>query len=300
MDRVWGRAIFAAFSCLLIGLAVVSCQWLGSEGKQSAQAPPSAKSGDDIVVTGIETHDGAIQSIKRRGELRVGMQVGYVPFQMPGPGGSLVGFDVDAAQMTARALGVGLRVVKQSWEELIPSLLEGKTDLLISGMTITPERNLEVLFTMPVLETGRMFLVHTKNAERFKNLQDLDAPGVFVVSVAGGPGKLRARELLPRASFREFPDRETALNEVIQLRAHAYLNEEFDVRMACAKRPDILIGRFTPLTYEPIAWAVRPGDTHWLNWLNNFIQISQRDGSLDELKKKWLQDYYLDIVPRSK
>jgi polar amino acid transport system substrate-binding protein len=106
--------------------------------------------------------------------------------------------------------------------------------------------------------------------------------------------------VITRAAFREFPDREAALNEVIQGRAHAYVHEEFDVRLACAKRPDVLIGRFIPLTFEPIAWAIAPGDSHWLNWLNNVILAMQRDGRLDELRKKWLHDYYLDLVAQSR
>jgi polar amino acid transport system substrate-binding protein len=57
-----------------------------------------------------------------------------------------------------------------------------------------------------------------------------------------------------------------------------------------------LVGVFTPLTYEPIAWAIRPGDTHWLNWLDNFIRMMHKDGALENLRKKWMHDYYLDVV----
>lgn len=292
----WVELALFSFLCTVVALVTLSCQRSDiekSEGQEPSALSASSRDGS-IPKTGLTR--GILQAIRDRGELRVGMQVGYVPFQMLGPQGSLVGFDVDAAQILSRAMGVGLRIVRQNWEELIPSLLEGKTDVVMSGVTITPQRNFEVVFAVPLLETGRMFLVHQKNAERFRKFSDLDAPGVFVVSVPGASGKLRLREMMTRAGFREFPDREAALNEVIQGRAHAYVHEEFDIRLACAKRPDVLIGRFTPLTFEPIAWAIAPGDGHWLNWLNNIILNWQRDGTLDELNKKWLQDYYLDIV----
>jgi len=296
MATRWVELALFSFLCTVVALVTLSCQRNDikkSEGQEPAALSASSRDGS---IPKADLTRGILQAIRDRGELRVGMQVGYVPFQMLGPQGSLVGFDVDAAQILSRAMGVGLRIVRQNWEELIPSLLEGKTDVVMSGLTITPQRNFEVVFAIPLLETGRMFLVHQKNAERFRKFSDLDAPGVFVVSVPGASGKLRLREMLTRAGFREFPDREAALNEVIQGRAHAYVHEEFDIRLACAKRPDVLIGRFTPLTFEPIAWAIAPGDGHWLNWLNNIILNWQRDGTLDELNKKWLQDYYLDIV----
>jgi polar amino acid transport system substrate-binding protein len=199
------------------------------------------------------------------------------------------------AAMISHSLGVGLRTVRQEWPDLMPSLVEGKTDIVISAMTITPKRNLSVMFTRPVLETGRMFLVHKKFSGSFARFKDLNKPGAFVVSRFGGLGSIRLQEELPLAASREFKDQASALNEVIEGRAHAYIDDEFVIRLACAKNPDTLIGRFKAVTYEPMALAVRPGDIHWLNWLNNFIRSIQRDGRLDELKKKWLRDYFLDL-----
>jgi polar amino acid transport system substrate-binding protein len=223
------------------------------------------------------------------------MQVGYVPFQMVGDEGNVVGFDAELAEIAAKSLNVGLRIIRHNWQELIPSLLEGRTDVIISAITITPERNSEVMFTEPLLETGRMFLVHVINSGRFRSFQDLNQKGTFVISVPGGIGELRLREVLPNASYREFPDRNQALKEVLERRAHAYIDEEFSIRLACATYPQFLSSGFKPLTYEPIAWAVRPGEIHWLNWLNNLIQKIKGDGRLEELKKKWMQDYFLDL-----
>jgi polar amino acid transport system substrate-binding protein len=223
------------------------------------------------------------------------MQVGYVPFQMTGTDGNPIGLDVDAGEMVARDLMVNLKIVRLSWQELIPSLLKGEIDVIMSGMQVTPTRNAEVLFTDPLLETGRMFLVHKSNAARFQKFKDLNQSGVFVVSTASGLSGLPVREVLSLASYREFPSRKLAVTEVLEKRAHALIDEEFFIRYTSASQPESFVARFDPITYERIAWAVRPGETHWLNWLNNFIGMIQRDGRLDRLKKKWLHDYFLDI-----
>jgi len=215
------------------------------------------------------------------------MQAGYVPFQILDSDGQAIGLDVDAAGIVAQALGVRLRIVRQDSRELIPSLVRGKTDVVMSALSITPERNAQVVFTRPVLATGRMFAVHREHAEGLQQLSDLNRAGLLLVSGPAGYGKLKAEEALPLAACRELTDSRSALDEVIQGRAHAYVDEEFAVRMACAKYPDLLMGRFEPFTYEPIAWAIRPSDIHGLNWLNNFIDIMQHDGTLDALKEKW-------------
>lgn len=225
----------------------------------------------------------------------MGMQVGYVPFQMHGPEGAAVGLDVDLAEMVSRCLNVNLRIVSQTWQELIPSLLEGATDVVMSGMTVTPERNAQVMFTLPVMETGRMFLVHVANAESLRRIQDLDQPGIFVVSWPGSLGQIRLKELLPEAAHRQFAERKLALAEVLEKRAHAMIDEEFSIRLACATYSDKLVSSFKPITCEQVAWAIRPNDPHWLNWLDNFIRTIQKDGRLDDLKAKWLRDYFLDI-----
>jgi len=299
MTGIFVRKAFLVMLALVAGAVAVSCQGAATQEqavtKQEVEKVPPPPPESPSPPAERPTAGGVIQLVKQRGELRVGMQVGYVPFQMPGTEGKLVGFDVDAAELAARSLNVQLRIVRLTWPELIPSLLEGTTDVVMSGMTVTPERNMDVVFTIPVLESGRMFLVHNANARRFKKFEDLNGSGIFVVSWPGGLGNLKLRLILPKASYREFPNRSRALTEVIEKRAHALVDDEFGIRQGVSTYPEALVSPFKPLTYEPIAWAIRPGDPHWLNWLNNLIRLIRKDGRLDELKKKWLQDYFLDI-----
>ncbi len=271
------------------------CQKPRTEKPQPSDVPKVDKPSGKKTVGRLAASLSRIEEIKQRGELRVGMQVGYVPFEMTGKGDKLEGLDVDLAELTARNLMVNLRIVQQKWQDLIPSLIDGETDVIMSGMVVTPKRNERVLFTIPIVESGRMFVVHLSNADRFRKFSSLNTRGTFLVSIAGGLGDLRPRTLFPRASYREFPNRKQALKEVLEKRAHAFIDSEFSIRMAAATHSESLSANFKPLTYEPIAWAVSPGDTHWLNWLNNFIRAIRKDGTLDKTKKKWFQDYYLDI-----
>lgn len=90
-----------------------------------------------------------LNEILTRGELQVCLEAGYIPFDMRDKKGNIVGFDVDIAKSMAKAMGVKVDLRNTAWDGIIPALLTGKCDIIISGMTITAERNLKVNFTDP-------------------------------------------------------------------------------------------------------------------------------------------------------
>jgi polar amino acid transport system substrate-binding protein len=89
------------------------------------------------------------EQILKNGELRVGFEAGYMPFEMTDKKGNFVGFDIDVAKEMAKAMKVKFTPVNTAWDGIIPALVTGKFDIIMSGMTITQERNLKVNFAEP-------------------------------------------------------------------------------------------------------------------------------------------------------
>src|SRR2546428_13489449 len=81
-----------------------------------------------------------LDEVRRRGVLVVGMNAAYAPFEYIEQGGKIVGFDVDLIQILVKELGVKARLVDTEWAGVIPALYAGKFDVIISAMTITPQR----------------------------------------------------------------------------------------------------------------------------------------------------------------
>jgi len=69
--------------------------------------------------------------------------------------GEIVGFEIDIVQALADAMGLELRFDVRPFPELLPALERGETDLVISGLTMTPERNARVAFAGPYFVSGR-------------------------------------------------------------------------------------------------------------------------------------------------
>ena len=116
----------------------------------------------------------AIEEILKRGELRIGMEAGYQPFEMQDEKGNIVGFDVDIAYEMGKAIfGKGgekkVKLINTAWEGIIPALMTHKFDIIMSGMTILQSRNLKVNFCEPVYYVGQCLLIHKKNVGKYKS-----------------------------------------------------------------------------------------------------------------------------------
>jgi polar amino acid transport system substrate-binding protein len=96
-----------------------------------------------------------VEQILARGELRVGFESGYVPFEMTDKKGNFIGFDMDFGRHLAKSMGVKFVPVNTAWDGIIPSLMTNKFDIIMGGMTITQERNLKVNFADPYIVVAR-------------------------------------------------------------------------------------------------------------------------------------------------
>ena len=129
----------------------------------------------------------AIEEILKRGELLVGMEAGYQPFEMQDEKGNIVGFDVDVAYELGKAIfGEGgekkVKLINTAWEGIIPSLMTHKFDIIMSGMTALQSRNLKVNFCDPVYYIGQVMLINKKNVDKYTTAEDLNKTGLIVTS----------------------------------------------------------------------------------------------------------------------
>src|SRR5438128_7031685 len=113
-----------------------------------------------LALAGCRTGSGqpAAPSPPPSPPLRVGVTPSSPPFAFR-QGGELVGLDVDFARALAGALGRPLQLREVDWDDRIPTLLAGRTDVIMSGMTITPARQVRMAFSDPYLSSGLLAVV---------------------------------------------------------------------------------------------------------------------------------------------
>jgi cyclohexadienyl dehydratase len=129
--------------------------------------------------------------------LRVGTSGDYAPFSQLDAAGRRSGFDVEVARAYARERGLRIRWVPLRWAELDRDFAGGRFDVVMSGVTVRPERSLAGRFSVPVARSGLVLLAR----ERADGVLRLD--GHFRVAVnAGGHLERAARRLFPEAALR--------------------------------------------------------------------------------------------------
>jgi polar amino acid transport system substrate-binding protein len=232
----------------------------------------------------------ALEEIQKRGELRVGFEAGYLPFEMADKKGQFIGFDIDMAKEMAKAMGVKFVPVNTAWDGIIPALITKKFDIIMSGMTVTQERNLKVNFADPYIIVGQTILVNKKYEGVVKSYKDLNDPKYTLTSKLGTTGEQAIKRMIPKATYKSFEVETEAALETLNGKADATVYDlPFCVVFMAQQGSGKLVFLDEPFTYEPLAWAVRKGDPDFINWLNGFLRQVKNDGRYETIYNKWIK-----------
>jgi His/Glu/Gln/Arg/opine family amino acid ABC transporter permease subunit len=117
----------------------------------------------DLVAQSPAPGSSALERVRAKGRLKVGIDATYPPFGIA-EGGDFSGFDVDIARAIARELGVEAELVNASFDGVFPALQNGSFDVVISAVTITPERSQTMLFSDPYIAAGQQIVVRSDSA----------------------------------------------------------------------------------------------------------------------------------------
>ena len=231
-----------------------------------------------------------LESILKKGELRVGFEAGYMPFEMTNKKGKFVGFDIDMAKEMAKAMGVKFVPVNTAWDGIIPSLITDKFDIIMSGMTVTQERNLKINFADAYIIVGQSILLNKKHEGKISSYKDLNDSNFIVTSKLGTTGEQAVKRLIPKCTYKSFETEPEAALEVVNGKADAFVYDlPYCVVFMAQQGAGKLVFLDKPFTFEPLAWGVRKGDPDFLNWLNNFLIQIKNDGRYERIYNKWIK-----------
>jgi arginine/lysine/histidine/glutamine transport system substrate-binding and permease protein len=130
-----------------------------------------------VLLGDSASAQSALERVRAAGRLRIGIDATYPPFGIA-EGGEFSGFDVDIGRAIARELGVKPELVNASFDGVFPALQNGGFDVVISAVTITPERAATMLFSDPYIAAGQQIVVRDDSA--IGGLDDLDGRTVGV------------------------------------------------------------------------------------------------------------------------
>ncbi|MCG6981472.1 MAG: membrane-bound lytic murein transglycosylase MltF [Deltaproteobacteria bacterium] len=255
-----------------------------------------------LVSTGCNqfTPRDELETIKNRGTLRVLIRNNATCYY-EGPNG-FAGFEYDLVRGFANYLGVKVKcVVTDSFNEMIPALLQGKADLIAAGFTVTENRMRRVAFGPPYMEVQQE-VVGRRGGPSPSDIGDLIGQPLWVN--AGTSYEERLKELktqYPGLSWLPVSGYET--EELLEMVWRGIIPLTIaDSNIVAVNRryyPQLKI-RFAIQEGEHLAWAVHPQHNHLLDAIDHWFAQPSTSILLDKLKQHYYGHLkvfdYVDLV----
>ncbi len=234
---------------------------------------------------------GRLDQILASGELRVGLSGNQPPLNMKNVRGEIVGLEVDLIRELAGSMGLNVRFVEMPFAQLLPALESNKVDLVISGMTITPERNARAAFAGPYLVSGKSVLSRSEEISDVETPEELDKPERTYAALAGSTSEKFVKTSMPSAKLVTTPDYDTAVQMVIAGEVDALVADFPICAVSVLRYPEENLSMLiTPFTVEPLGIALPPDDALFVNLVQNYLRTLENTGILVQLKARWLND----------
>jgi polar amino acid transport system substrate-binding protein len=242
------------------------------------------------------SNESVIETIKERGVIKIGLSL-FKPWSMRDLNGELIGFELDVGRQLAEDMGVEVEFVPTSWDGIIPALVSGNFDTIISGMTVTPQRNLTVNFTTPYAFSGMTILANTAMTEGF-TLEDYNSEEVTFAARRGATPATVIADMFPKATLLLFDEDGAATQEVLNGNAHATMSSEPTPSTEARRYPETLSVPFSQAFQAGgEGFAIRKGDPDALAFFNSWITAKTNTGWLKERHDYWFRgDEWADKV----
>lgn len=226
-----------------------------------------------------------IAEIQERGTLLVGLSDVSPPYATMNENMEHTGLEVELAQMTAEALGVELEVVIVTSANRVACLLTECADILIYGLTITPERAAQVWFSQPYAENS--FGIVAAKDQSIADVSDLAGHRVGVIRAAFGDPVLT--EKAPEGTtIQRYDDMSGLLQALLSGQVDAIAENSLIPGVLNTMQPGSDFE--TKFNFTSGYWgiAMRPDQPNLLQWLNAYLFTIKTDGQLEALYQKYM------------
>lgn len=223
--------------------------------------------------------------------LNVGMSADQPPMTARNKNGGLMGYDVDLAQAMASAMRVQLDIKVLPFGDLIAALEKNEIDMIISNMSITPERTEQVAFLGPYMMAGKSILTRNSVLAQAKESGAFNRKDLKLVAVENSTSAMFISESAPEAQLLTVETNDAGVDLLINGEADAMIADMAVCKLAVLRHKEAGLATLSePLTLEPVGIAVSKNDPQFQNLVDNYLDAYGKTGVLAKLRKKWFED----------
>lgn len=237
-----------------------------------------------------------LDKIVQRGVIKVGMTGDFVPFSytFKNKPSEFRGVDVELAQDLAKALGVEVEFVQTSWPTLISDLLADKFDIGMSGITIKLNRQKDILFSTPILASGKAAITRDELADRFKTLEDINQPDVRVIFNPGGTNEAFALANFPNAQHILNKDNITIFGRIAKGEADVMVTDAVETLLQQQIHPGLeAVNPDDPFNFFEMGYIMNRDHT-LKAFVDQWVNLRKKDGTFQTLFDAGLENVVRD------
>jgi len=238
-----------------------------------------------LAFTSVNATADQLDTVIQRGTLNCGVVLDFPPMGYFDADNNPAGFDVEYCNDLAEVLGVDVNVLNLTWGDRIPSLISGKTDVVIGSTSDTLERAKTVGFTYPYFVFK--FQVIAPKKKQINSFDDLKN-----MKVGAALGTTYETEYLAYAekkgwgtdNYTAFKSENDAFLGLYQGKVDAIIstNTNIATKLQSAEFKDFAAGPFVPNYDDVVGMIAKRSETAWINYLNLFLVRQIRDGNMNK------------------
>ncbi|MEM6582016.1 MAG: transporter substrate-binding domain-containing protein [Pseudomonadota bacterium] len=232
-----------------------------------------------------------LDRVVENGVLRVAMSADQPPFSLRNREQKLIGFDVDLATALAEVMKVELEIVETPFASLLDTLLKNRADMVISGMTITPERTQSVSFIGPYVLSGKSILTTSRIESVVDDVAQFNDPNIRMVALSSSTSEMFAERNFPDADYHAIASYDEGVQMLVTGRIDAMIADIPILKLTMMRYPEASLSLLEPpLSVESIGIAIRPDDYQFESLVRNYLFSFETNGMTLNWYRKWFED----------
>ncbi len=228
--------------------------------------------------------DPQIQEIKSRGTIIIGTNATFPPMESIDENGNFAGIDIEIAKKIAQDLGVEAEFKQIDWQIIFDQLLAGETDMLISGITILPERTEKMAFSNPYFNAGQVIVIQKNKLQEIMGVANLYGKKIGVQ--ADTTSDFEAQKFTTEVVG--YLDYAAAKTDLLNGNLDAIMVDyPVGIDLVAGEENLVILGE--PFTQEFYGVAVRKESQALLNQINHTLVQLKKSGELDGIINQWIK-----------
>lgn len=236
-----------------------------------------------LVLLGT-AHADQLDTIMAAKKIRIAIDLAVPPYGMKDEKLTSIGSDVETAQLLAKSLGLELEIVPTNGANRIPFLQTDKADIVISSLSVTPEREKVIDFSVPY--AAILAVVGAPKGMAIAGPTDL--AGKKVIATRGTTNDQELTKILPAGTqVIRFDDDATSITAVVSGQADIFATAPPLLKVINEKNPAKQMEPKFTMKVNMLAVGLRKGETRLKEKVDAFVKAGLKSGELNTIYKKY-------------